>query len=101
MTRLQKLTIAVGCLGITLNILGLGLSNETFNYSAVFIGRLAALLFAICIGGVRPYFFIPITISAVNAFHQSPTLIFLEYLTQSIVYQVSAFALFRNKNLSL
>lgn len=98
MKTIEKATITVGCVSITMNTIGVLLSNQTLNYGSLFLGRIAALLFSIAIDKNRSYYYLPISISLINGFLQSQTLLFVELLFQSIVYQFSAYNLFKKKN---
>lgn len=94
MTRFQKLVLFVGCSGVFLNTAGLLLQTNSLGYIAVFIGRMAALLYIMEVDKFRAYYLIPLTLSAINSFANEESLIFFEYLTQSIIYQIAAFRLF-------
>lgn len=100
MKILEKCTIGVGCIGISLNILGLLFSNDALNFSSVFLGHLAALLFTIAIDTNRAHYYFPLIVSLTNIFINSQELLFVELLSQSIVYQISAYKLFAKGSFS-
>lgn len=95
-TLRQKATIFVGLLGITFNTLGLMSAQQPLSFLAVFLGRLAAALFAWDVGGFRWWICSPIVITTVNVFINSTELIFVEYLVQSLMYQFTAYQVFKN-----
>ena len=94
MTRFQKIVLFVGCSGVFLNAAGLVVDQDFLSYLAIFIGRTAALLYIIEVDKLRPYYLIPLTLSGINAIVNVEQLLFAEYLTQSIIYQIAAFRLF-------
>ena len=94
MTRFQKIVLFVGCTGVLLNTVGLLLQENSLGYLSVFIGRMAALLYIIEVDRFRAYYLVPLTLSAINSFVNAESLIFFEYLTQAVIYQIAAFRLF-------
>lgn len=97
MRNIEKATLIVGCSGILFNAAGLLLNNDFLNFASVFLGRLAALLFTIAIDTNRAHYYVPLTISLINIFINSQHLLFMELLSQSIIYQISAYKLFNTK----
>lgn len=94
MTNFQKLIILVGSFGVLLNIFGLLLDSSYFNYASIFIGRVAALLYIMEVDKFRFVYLVPLTLSGINAIFNLEQILFAEFLSQSIIYQIASFQLF-------
>ena len=94
MRPIEKATLIVGTTSVILNVIGITADVSQLSYLSILGGRCAALLFSMCIDKIRWYYFIPITLSLINTLVGSERLLFTEYLTQSIAYQISAYRLF-------
>lgn len=94
MSKFQRLIILVGCSGVLLNVFGLILDSSYLNYFSIFIGRLAALLYVVEIDKFRYVYLIPLTLSGINAIVNIEQILFAEFLSQSLIYQIACFQLF-------
>lgn len=94
MTNFQKLIILVGSSGVLLNIVGLLLDSSSFNYASIFVGRVAALLYIMEVDKFRLVYLLPLTLSGINAIVNLEQILFAEFLSQSIIYQIASFQLF-------
>ena len=97
-TKIQLASIAIGTTGVVLNISGLATGNQELNYIAVFIGRLSAAVYLTAIDKFRFWSLIPLCFSIANTYYNLPQLLFMEYLSQSIIYQIMAVITFSKIN---
>ena len=97
LTTIEKLTLVFGSLGVALNTIAVLSGFAAFGYIAIFLGRVAAFTYSVALDRFRWYYLIPLFLSAVNAVVQSEFGIFIEVLSQSIIYQVIAYRVFQDK----
>lgn len=94
-SKIQWATLAVGCIGVTLNSTGLLLDIPRLCYIAIFAGRLSGALYVCGIDKFHWWSFLPLTFTTFNIFVTTPELIFMEHLSQQIIYQVMAVKTFQ------
>jgi hypothetical protein len=96
-TNVQRATIIIGASGIIINVIALAIDNVALGYGAMFLARLAGTLFMVALDKLNPIYFLPLTLSALNAGIASESLLFLELITSSCIYQVNAYKVFSNQ----
>lgn len=73
------------------------MDNVALGYGAMFLARLAGTLFMIALDKLNPIYFLPLTLSALNAAVASESLLFLELIASSCIYQVNSYKIFTNQ----
>lgn len=96
-TNIQRATLITGVSGIAINLLALILDNVALGYGAMFLARLAGTLYMVAVDRLNPIYFLPLTLSALNAVLASESLLFFELISGSCIYQVSAYKVFSNQ----
>ena len=98
LTRLQFTSILVGTTGVLLNTTGLLTGVERFNFFGVFFGRTSAAVYLCALDKFRWWSFIPLGFTIVNLYYNSQQILFMEFLSQSVIYQIVALITFRKLN---
>ena len=90
----HQLVLLTGTLGTIINLIGVSFEIGELNYLALFLGRVASLLYVCAVDRVRWWYGAPIGLALINVWIGSERLLFTELFFQSCIYQVSAFNLF-------
>lgn len=98
LTTLQRLVILLGVSGIVSHALGLTLGNEYLNFLGAFLGRSAAIMYLAALDKFRLYSLLPLIFAILNMYFGDRIFLYLELMTQGIVYQVIAYLIFTKLN---
>lgn len=99
MTLNQKLIILIGCLGITINFVGIVTETLWLNLLGILIQRLSGALYNAEIGKLKLWVtIIPFIFGILSVIFNSITFTFAELMSASIMYQITAYQLFKKLN---
>ena len=90
--------IALGVSGIASHALGLTLENEYLNFLGAFLGRSTAILYLTALDRFRLYSLLPLIFAVLNMYFGDRTFLYLELMTQAVVYQIIAYLTFTKLN---